>query len=136
MKVVQFDKVELEDVNVEGAKNTKIRWLISQKDNAPNFAMRMFEVAPQGFTPYHKHDWEHEAFVLEGEGMLVTEDGEIPFKKWDVIYVDPNMMHSFKNTGDSLMRFLCIIPHEPNYKKLQEDEESINPFASGVANNC
>ena len=136
MKVVPFDKVELEDVNVEGAKNTKIRWLISLKDNAPNFAMRMFEVTPQGFTPYHKHDWEHEVFVLEGEGVLVTEDGETPFKKWDVIYVDPNMMHSFKNTGDSLMRFLCIIPHEPNYKKLQKDEESINPFASGVANNC
>ena len=37
MKVTPFDKIELENVDIEGAKNTKIRWLISQKDNAPNF---------------------------------------------------------------------------------------------------
>lgn len=135
MKLVHYDEVELEDVDIEGAKDTKIRWLISQKDNAPNFAMRMFEVQPGGYTPYHKHDWEHESFILEGEGALVTEEGEKPFKAWDVLYIEPNMMHRFKNTGKTLMRFLCIIPHQSNYKKLKE-EEPLNPFASGVANNC
>ena len=136
MKLTHFDKVELENVDVEGAKNTKIRWLISKKDGAPNFAMRMFEVQPGGYTPYHTHDWEHEAFVLEGEGVLVTEEGEKPFKAWDVIYVDPNMWHRFKNTGKTIMRFLCIIPHEPNQKKKLEEEQNLNPFATGVANNC
>ncbi len=136
MKVTHFDKIELENVDIEGAKNTKIRWLIAQKDGAPNFAMRMFEVQPGGYTPYHQHDWEHEVFVLEGEGALVTEEKEIPFKAWDVIYIDPNMWHRFKNTGDTIMRFLCVIPHEPNYKKLREEEENLNPFAGGVANNC
>lgn len=133
MKVTSFENITLEDVNVEGAKNAKIRWLIAQKDKAPNFALRMFEVEVGGFTPFHNHPWEHESFVLEGEGELVLEDDVKPFKKWDVIYIDPNMKHQFRNTGDTLMRFLCIIPIE---NKTVPKKKSINPFASGTANNC
>ncbi|OQX72064.1 MAG: cupin [Candidatus Cloacimonas sp. 4484_275] len=133
MKLVNFKDVELEDVNVEGAKKTKIRWLISEKDDAPTFAMRMFEVEPGGNTPYHWHSWEHEVFCLEGEGILVTENGEKPFGKGDVIFVDPNKKHQFKNAGNSLMRFLCIIPLD---KPRQKEKKTVNPFASGIANNC
>jgi len=137
MKLAHFDNVELENVDIEGAQNTKIRWLIAQKDGAPNFAMRMFEVGKNGHTPYHSHDWEHEIFVLEGEGVLVLKDVERPFKQWDIMYIDPNMMHRFKNTGEGLLRFLCIIPHESNYKTERKNtEETLNPFASGIANNC
>jgi quercetin dioxygenase-like cupin family protein len=110
MKLVHFDEVPQEKVTQEGAENIKIRWLISEKDNAPNFFLRMFEVEPGGHTPYHTHDWEHEVFVLEGNGVLATEDGEKEFHAWDVIYVNPNMYHQFKNAGNNLLRFLCIIP--------------------------
>ena len=34
MKFANYKEIDLEDVKVEGAKNTKIRWLISKKDNA------------------------------------------------------------------------------------------------------
>lgn len=131
MKVVHYTDVELEPVYVEGAKGAKIRWLIAQKDGAPNFALRMFEVEPGGQTPYHSHDWEHELFVLDGKGALLTDRGEFTFTTNDVMYVDPNMMHAFKNTGDGLLKFLCIIPHEkPVVKK------SVNPFADEESNNC
>ncbi len=134
MKLVSFDQVELEDVNVEGAKGAHIRWLISQKDNAPNFALRMFEIEVGGQTPFHKHPWEHEVFVLEGNGALVTDLGEKEFKRYDVIYVDPSTNHQFKNIGETTMKFLCIIPHEPN--KVENKKKAVNPFASGQANNC
>ncbi|MDI3503376.1 MAG: hypothetical protein PWP64_312 [Candidatus Cloacimonadota bacterium] len=131
MKVVHYDQVELEEVNVEGAKDAKIRWLISQKDGAPNFAMRMFEVKPQGHTPYHQHDWEHEIYCLSGKGNLITERGETPFAENDILYVDPGMMHSFKNVGHDTLKFLCLIPNEkPVVKK------NLNPFSDETANNC
>jgi quercetin dioxygenase-like cupin family protein len=131
MKVVHYDQVELEDVNIEGAKGAKIRWLISQKDGAPNFAMRMFEVAPGGHTPYHKHEWEHEMYCLSGTGVVVTERGDIPFAENDILYVDPGMVHSFKNVGEDTLKFLCLIPNEkPVVKK------NLNPFADEEANNC
>ena len=122
MKLANFKDVKLEDVSVEGAKNTKIRWLISKEENAPNFAMRMFEVEKGGNTPFHKHAWEHEVFVVEGDGLFVTEWGKRPFKAGDFIFVDPQEMHQFQNAGDSILRFLCVIPHE---KKNSENDEPI-----------
>lgn len=131
MKVVHYDEVKLEDVTVEGAKGARIRWLIGRNDGAPNFAMRMFEIDPQGHTPYHQHDWEHEMYCLSGKGVLVTERGEIPFAENDVLYVDPGMKHNFKNVGDETLRFLCLVPNEkPKAKK------SLNPFADEEANDC
>ncbi|OQY38395.1 MAG: cupin [Candidatus Cloacimonetes bacterium 4572_65] len=134
MKLVSFDQVKLEDVNIEGALGTGIRWLISQKDNAPNFALRMFEVKPGGNTPFHKHAWEHEVFVLEGEGALVLQGETKPFKRYDSIYVDPEMMHQFRNEGDTTMKFLCIVPHQTPAEAPKKKAK--NPFASGTANNC
>jgi quercetin dioxygenase-like cupin family protein len=131
MKVIHYDQVELEPVYADGAKGARIRWLIAQKDGAPTFAMRMFEVEPGGHTPYHQHDWEHELYVLSGNGVLQTERGDISFAENDVMFVDPNLLHSFKNTGSGTLKFLCIIPHEqPVVKKV------VNPFADETANNC
>jgi quercetin dioxygenase-like cupin family protein len=102
---------------MEGAKKVKIRWLVAAKDGAPNFAMRMFEVEPGGFTPYHSHEWEHENYILEGEGLLTTEDEEIPFKPGDILYVEPHMKHNYVNTGKTTLKFLCMIPHETPKKE-------------------
>ena len=99
MKLANFKDVKLEDVSVEGAKNTKIRWLISKEENAPNFAMRMFEVEKGGNTPFHKHAWEHEVFVVEGDGLFVTEWGKRPFKAGDLLMTitltETPLSHSF-----------------------------------------
>lgn len=133
MKVQAFKDVTLEDVNAEGAKNAKIRWLIAKEDGAPHFATRLFEIGEGGCTPFHKHGWEHEAIILEGEGALVTDDGEFPFQPEDAVYVDPEINHQFKNTGKGMLRFLCIIPHQ---EILDKPKKVVNPFAAGRANNC
>lgn len=133
MKLAYFMDIPLEEVNIEGAKNVKIRWLISKKDNAPHFAMRMFEVEPDGFTPYHTHEWEHEVFVLQGTGSLVSKDGEKEFKQWDVMFVPPNETHQFRNTGNDLLRFLCIIPHPEQIKK---PEKRKNPLQGKTVSTC
>ena len=130
MKLMHFNDVISEDVNVDGARDTKIRWLISEKENAPNFALRMFELEPEGHTPYHTHDWEHEVFVLQGTGLLVTADGEKEFQQWDVIYVDPNIYHQFKNNGDTILRFLCAIPYKTKPK------ETKNPLGDKPVSTC
>ncbi|MCF7918489.1 MAG: cupin domain-containing protein [Candidatus Cloacimonetes bacterium] len=132
MKLKHYSEVELEPVEMDGAKGAHIRWLISEKDGAPNFATRMFEVDKDGFTPYHAHSWEHENFIVEGEGVLVTEDGDKPFKQGDILYVPPMFKHSYKNTGTGVLKFLCMIPHPEAAPK----KKTINPFASGKANNC
>jgi len=41
------------------------------------------------------------------------------------------MVHAYKNTGTTTLKFLCLIPHEQPIKK-----KTINPFADEMANNC
>ncbi len=110
MKVQNFSKIEETKVTMEGAKDARMRLLISEKDGAYNFAMRMFTVAPGGYTPFHFHHYEHEVFILEGEGTIHAEENHYRFKAGDVIFIAPNEKHQFVNTGTGEMKFLCLIP--------------------------
>jgi len=110
MKIVKSADVRKSPVEMEGAKDVEIRWLIARDDGAENYAMRMFELGPGGCTPLHTHPQEHEVFVLEGKGVLVFEGAEHEFGPEHVIFVPPNREHRFRNSGDSVLRFLCIVP--------------------------
>lgn len=110
MKVNHYQEIEATPVDMEGASGCTVRWLVGQPDGAPNFAMRQFEVAPGGHTPRHNHPYEHEVYVLEGHGVVYEGDVEHPLKPGDVIYVAPDEMHQFRNTGREPMKFLCMIP--------------------------
>jgi len=84
--------------------------LIGPADGAPEFAMRRFTVAPGGSTPWHKHDWEHEVFVVEGEGVAKSEAGETKVAFGSVVFTAPNEMHQFRNPGTKPFSFLCLVP--------------------------
>lgn len=73
--------------------------------------MRRFEVAPGGHTPKHTHAYEHEVYVLEGTGVVCDENREYPLRPGMAVYVAPNELHQFRNTGSGPLRFLCLIPH-------------------------
>ena len=112
MKHVHYTKVELEKPTEQGLKDVEVRWLISKKDGAENFAMRLFEIKPEGYTPLHQHDWEHEVFILEGNGVTRDKTNEEPFKSGDIFYVPPMEWHQFVNTGKETLKFLCLIPYK------------------------
>jgi len=102
----------------EEAEGVTVRWLLTREDGAPHFAMRVFDVTPGHSTPYHSHWWEHEVFVLAGEGVVRDESGEeAPLRPGSVVLVPGGERHCFRNTGDELFRFICLIPHpEPESK--------------------
>lgn len=94
----------------QGVKGVKMRRVIAEKEGAKNFIMRVFEMAPGGNTPLHKHDWEHEVFILSGFGVVVGQSGEREVKSGDVIFVPGGEEHQFRNTGDKTWEFICLIP--------------------------
>lgn len=112
MKHVHHTEVELEESEEQGIKDVMVRWLISKKDGAENFAMRLFEIQPDGYTPLHQHDWEHEVFILEGEGVAKSKTKDGPFRQGDVFFVPPMEWHQFVNTGKETLKFLCLIPYK------------------------
>jgi len=109
-KAVDYRDVPQEAVAEEGAKGTRIRWLIGKGDGASNFAMRHFEVEPGGHSPYHEHPWEHEVFVLKGRCRVTRGDEEALVGPGGVIFVPGGEEHNFENVGEDNLEFLCVIP--------------------------
>jgi quercetin dioxygenase-like cupin family protein len=111
MKVVNYQEIPSEPVDEEGASGITVRWVISEKDGADNFSMRVFEVEPGGYSPNHQHPWEHEVFILKGRGSLVQGSKEVPFSKGDVIFIPPGAEHQLKNPTEEGLEFICLIPN-------------------------
>ncbi len=111
MLVKHSSEVPFEIPKLEGTKGVTLHWLINQNDGAKNYAMRLFEVAPDGIIPMHDHEkTEHEVFIVEGEGILQTQEKSIKIKKGDAIFIRPGEKHSFQNKSKKPFKFLCIIP--------------------------
>ena len=111
MRVVHYTDIVPDPVGEEGASGITVRWVISEKDGANNFSMRVFVVEPGGYSPYHKHPWEHEVFILAGRGSVVQGGKEIPFSKGDVIFIPPGEEHQVKNSSKEMLEFICLIPN-------------------------
>jgi quercetin dioxygenase-like cupin family protein len=110
MKVTHYSEIEAAPVKTEGASGVTIRWLIAKEDGAEKFAMRLFEIQPGGQTPLHVHEWEHEVFILSGEGAVWREGHDVPVQSGTAIFVPAGEEHCFKNIGHTIFRFLCLIP--------------------------
>lgn len=111
MKVIPFQSVKEEQAE-QGAHKVTVRWLITKEDGADNFAMRHFTIAPQGYTPYHNHDWEHEVFILEGSGVVRIGDQSRELEQGTVIFIPQNIKHQFNNSSAQPLRFICMIPNQ------------------------
>lgn len=131
MQVRNVNEVDQQPVEMEGASGCQVQWLVGERDGAPNFAMRRFEVAPGGYTPRHFHPYEHEVYVLEGTGVVVDGDCPRPLRAGDVILVKPDEVHQFRNNGTGPLRFLCLIPNSATGQKVTVAPEcGIEPPAS------
>ena len=106
-----YHDVAEEEVTLADSSGATIRWLITEKDGAPRYAMRRFEIKPGGRIGLHSHPEEHEIYVLSGKARIFNDQGfETVAGPGDVLYVPPNEKHGYENTGDETFTFICVIP--------------------------
>lgn len=95
-------------------KGMAVRWVIGRPEGAPNFAMRVIEFEAGVVFEPHQHPYEHEIFVLEGEGTAYGPDGQqVLMRPGVALYIPPDELHGYRNTGNGPLRFICVIPHTP-----------------------
>ena len=116
MKLFHYDAVKAKAAE-EGASKLKVRWLITKEIGAENFAMRLFEMKPGGYSPLHTHPWEHEVFILEGEGLAFDGKRAKELKAGDVMFIPPGERHQVKNNDKKALKFLCLIPYAKEAEK-------------------
>ena len=107
MKIQSYNEVEALEI-MEGVKK---RVVIGPDEGAPNFIMRIFDIEPGFSTLYHDHPWEHEIFIINGEGTARSGDQEeTTIREGDTIFIPPNEKHCLMNTGDGTLRLICLVP--------------------------
>ena len=109
-KVVHYTEVPAQ-VFGDTAPGASIRWLIDDDhDGAPVYSLRMIEIEPGGHSPKHTHPYEHENFVVEGNGRVFINETWHELKAGDVVFVPAGVLHQYENAGDTPFKFLCGIP--------------------------
>ncbi len=105
-------RVDYRDVAKDTVGEDKsIRWVIGPAEGAPNFTLRVIEFEPGAIFEEHRHPYEHEIFVLAGEGTITGPERRLAMRPGHAFYVPPDEPHSYRNTGDDVLRFICIIPN-------------------------
>jgi len=110
MKVLHYTEAAAETFNNDTVKGVTGRVVIGKADEAENFCMRVFTIAPGGNSPHHSHEWEHEIFVHEGEGELFREGAFQTVRPGDTIFIPGHEEHQFKNSSTEPFTFVCLVP--------------------------
>jgi quercetin dioxygenase-like cupin family protein len=111
MLIKNANDVPAVKVEMDGAQGASVRVIFGPADKAPTFAMRIFELAPGGHTPFHTHAFEHEVVILDGDIAITTDSGDKPVQKGDMVLVSSNEKHQFKNRSNTASaRFMCLVP--------------------------
>ena len=110
MRITNCQLVDGVPMEMDGADGVTFRLLCGRDHGACTFAMRHFTVAPDGHTPQHQHNYEHEVFILAGKGIVQGGDTYRQITAGDVVLIPPNELHQFKNVGDEPMQFICLVP--------------------------
>jgi len=111
MQVRHYTDATLEDVDRKGFQGIKARYVITDKEGAPHFAMRVFEFEPGGHTALHQHPEEHEIFILEGTIIAVNDHGEeFELKAGHTLFIPSNERHQFRNPSGEESKLICLVP--------------------------
>jgi quercetin dioxygenase-like cupin family protein len=110
MKITRLNACETTPVNMEGIKGVVKQVPIGKADGAPNFSIRVFTLEPGGHTPHHAHESEHLNYILEGNGVALEGDTPHPIRQGDYLLVKPHEVHQYRNTGDTPLVFMCMVP--------------------------
>lgn len=110
MKLTHYSREKATRIDNDTVKGVTGRVVIGRADGAPNFCMRVFELDAAGFTPKHKHDWEHEIFFHGGQGEVWQAGGWVPVTTGSVAFIPGNEEHQIRNTGEDKLTFVCLVP--------------------------
>jgi len=97
-------------VNHPEAKDASIKVLVSPKEGWEGHVMRVLEVEENGYTPKHSHPWPHINYIIEGSGELMIDGVVHPVSAGSYAYVPLDTLHQFKNVGQGIFKFICIVP--------------------------
>lgn len=59
-------------------------------------------------APLHSHNVAEQVTLLEGKGEVEIDGKITPLSRYDTTYIPGNIVHAFRNTGDTPMTILWV----------------------------
>jgi quercetin dioxygenase-like cupin family protein len=103
-----------EVTSLKGANGVSKRTLLGKDESAPNFFLRRFRVDAGGNTPRHSHPWEHEIYVLSGEGEVMVSGERSALSEGIAVLIPSGEEHQIM-AGAVPLEFICVIPAVEEY---------------------
>jgi quercetin dioxygenase-like cupin family protein len=88
-----------------------------------SFALRYFEIAPDGYSSLEKHAHVHLVVVVRGRGRALVGERVFELQPLDIVYVPPLMPHRWVNPYSEPFGFLCTVDAERDKPQPVSDEE-------------
>lgn len=113
---------KLHDIEViDGCEGTKIRQIFHPHNTLSGirYSISHSQVEPGKKSALHKMKTSEVYYILEGEGVLHSDDEKFNVSKDQAIYIPPNAKQYIENSGKNELKFLCIV--DPAWRK--DDEE-------------
>ncbi len=73
------------------------------------FALRYFEIEPEGYSSLEKHTHVHLVVALRGQGRALVGNRVFELKPHDIVYVPSSTPHRWLNPYSEPFGFLCVV---------------------------
>ncbi|HUV30625.1 MAG TPA: cupin domain-containing protein [Acidobacteriota bacterium] len=112
MAVIKQSDIEFGTVPGDDVSGVVKANVIGPTQGWQSHVMRVFRIEPGGYTPRHRHAWEHVNYIISGRGRLRLADTVHEVRTADFAFVPPDTEHQFENPSDEPFEFICIVPQE------------------------
>jgi quercetin dioxygenase-like cupin family protein len=106
---------------VPSSSKARVRNFIANRELGTQSDIHENVISPGVVVPWHYHETEEVIVVLEGDGECRTEGGTESYSAGDVIIIPPRVKHSLRNSGNKLIRQICVFPNDPATTFLEDD---------------
>ena len=107
--LVKTEEIDITPDHLKGKGRATVRWLLGEPEGAPNFEMRYFSLSGDIATEWHNHEWEHQVFVISGQGKFRSAEKEVELEPGSAVLVAPGEQHHFICAGKQF-DFICVVP--------------------------
>lgn len=111
MKIIHSGKVKAEEQSGGIFIGTvKKRSLIDPEMGSKNFRSAIITFPPRAKNKLHTHSGEQILFVIDGKGIVATENEEVEVTKGDIILIPAHEKHWHGANANSIFSHLYITP--------------------------
>jgi mannose-6-phosphate isomerase-like protein (cupin superfamily) len=94
-------------VGGDGASGLALARLYQNAERA--FTFQLARIEPGGISRRHRHAWEQVNFVLSGEGIVETEEGQLKIGPGDCVIMEGDVEHAILNQGSEPLLLVGVL---------------------------